>query len=44
VIADIGSPTFPFFSVAAQRDRLTLLLRGGYHVVRQDAGFVVLSR
>jgi uncharacterized membrane protein len=44
VIADVGAPTFPFFSVAAQRDRLALLLRGGYHVVRQDAGFVVLSR
>src|ERR687895_1813386 len=44
VIADIGAPTFPFFSVAAQRDRLTLLLRSGYHVVHQDAGFIVLTR
>ena len=44
VIADIGSPTFPFFSVTAQRDRLTLLLRTGYHVVHQDAGFIVLTR
>jgi hypothetical protein len=44
VIADIGQPTFPFFSVAAQRDRLTLLLRGGYRVVRQGGGFVVLNR
>jgi uncharacterized membrane protein len=44
VIADIGAPTFPFFSVAAQRDRLTMLLRSGYHVVHQDAGFVVLTR
>jgi uncharacterized membrane protein len=44
VIADIGAPTFPFFSVTAQRDRLTLLLRSGYHVVRQDAGFIVLTR
>lgn len=44
VIADVGAPTFPFFSIAAQRDRLDLLLRSGYHVVRQDAGFVVLTR
>jgi uncharacterized membrane protein len=44
VIADIGAPTFPFFSVTAQRDRLTLLLRSGYHIVRQDTGFVVLTR
>ncbi|HEU5155611.1 MAG TPA: DUF2079 domain-containing protein [Streptosporangiaceae bacterium] len=44
VIADVGRPTFPLLSVAAQRDRLALLLRSGYHVVRQDAGFVVLRR
>jgi uncharacterized membrane protein len=44
VIADIGRPTFPFSSLAAQRDRLTVLLRAGYHVVRQDGGFVVLTR
>jgi uncharacterized membrane protein len=44
VIADIGAPTFPFFSVAAQRDRLALLLRSGYRVVRQGGGFVVVSR
>jgi uncharacterized membrane protein len=44
VIADIGEPTFPFFSVAAQRDRLALLRRSGYRIVRQGGGFVVLSR
>lgn len=44
VIADVGQPTFPFFSVTTQRDRLTLLLRSGYHAVYQAAGFVVLTR
>jgi hypothetical protein len=44
VIADIGQPTFPFFSVTAQRDRLALLLRSGYRVVHQGGGFIVLNR
>jgi len=44
VIADVGQPTFPFLSVTAQRDRLALLLRSGYRVVRQGGGFVVLNR
>jgi transcriptional regulator with XRE-family HTH domain len=34
-------PYLRLFSVAAQRERLTLQLRAGYRVVWQDAGFVV---
>ncbi|HEX6469040.1 MAG TPA: DUF2079 domain-containing protein [Streptosporangiaceae bacterium] len=44
VIADVERPTFPFFSVAAQRGRLALLRRNGYRVVRAGGGFVVLTR
>ncbi|HEY7487028.1 MAG TPA: DUF2079 domain-containing protein [Streptosporangiaceae bacterium] len=44
VIADVGQPTFPFPSLRAQHDRLSLLLKSGYHIVRQDGGFVVVTR
>jgi uncharacterized membrane protein len=44
VIADVEQPTFPLFSVPAQRARLAMLLRNGYRVVRAGGGFVVLTR
>jgi uncharacterized membrane protein len=44
VVADTRDWTFPFPSVKAQRDRVSLLLRSGYSVVRRQGGYVVLNR
>ncbi len=44
VVADVGTLTFPFGSLQAQRDRVRLLLRSGYTAVRSDGGYVVLHR
>jgi len=44
VVAETGSMTFPFPSVDAQRDRVGLLLRSGYSIVRRQGGYVVLNR
>jgi uncharacterized membrane protein len=44
VVADVGAATFPINSVRAQRERVRLLLRSGYSVVRQQGGYVVLNR
>jgi uncharacterized membrane protein len=44
VVADTGMVTFPFPSVGAQRDRVRILLRSGYSVVRQRDGYMVLNR
>jgi uncharacterized membrane protein len=44
VVADVGAPAFPIGSLPAQRDRVRLLLRSGYRLVRQQGGYVVLNR
>ncbi|MFB9835429.1 hypothetical protein ACFFNX_24920, partial [Actinoallomurus acaciae] len=44
VVADVAVRDFPFPSLQAQRDRVTLLRREGYSVVRQQDGYVLLNR
>ncbi len=44
VVADVGEPTFPFGSVAKQRDRVRYLLGNGYVVARHTGGYLVLNR
>jgi uncharacterized membrane protein len=44
VIADVERPSFPFASVAEQRDRVARLRGQGYAVVFDQAGYVVLRR
>ncbi|GAA4498411.1 DUF2079 domain-containing protein [Actinoallomurus oryzae] len=44
VLADVAAQDFPFPSLQAQRDRVSLLRREGYSVVRQQDGYVLLNR
>ena len=44
VVADVQTKQFTFTSVAAQRERVALLLRTGYHIVFQRDGYLVLHR
>jgi uncharacterized membrane protein len=44
VVADVAALDFPFPSLQAQRDRVSLLRREGYAVVRQQDGYVLLNR
>jgi len=44
VVADTKAWTFPFPDSHAQRLRVGYLLRSGYHVVRQQDGYVLLNR
>ena len=44
IVADVRRHEMTFASVAAQRDRLALLLRSDYQVVFQRDGYVVLHR
>jgi uncharacterized membrane protein len=44
VVADVGQKQFTFTSRAAQRERVALLLRTGYHVAFRRDGYIVLHR
>ncbi|MGI5226689.1 DUF2079 domain-containing protein [Actinoallomurus sp. CA-142502] len=44
VVADVAALDFPFPSLQAQRDRVSLLRREGYAVVRQQDGYLLLNR
>lgn len=44
VVAEVGRPTFPFPSLAAQRGRVDFLLHHGYTVMRSADGWRVLHR
>ena len=44
VVADVWTKQFTFTSVAAQRERVALLLRTGYRIVFHREGYLVLHR
>jgi hypothetical protein len=44
VVADVSTWTFPFTTLRGQRERVRLLLDSGYTIVRQEGGFVVLTK
>lgn len=44
VVADVGELSFPFTSLAQQRDRVALLRQRGYQVVLDQGGYVVLHK